>query len=96
MTNATIYANNLAFLGSNDNWITSTQLSVIGSDVHAGWNYIDFRHLGANKPAYNSYKFKGSVRGSCRVTEFRLTGVQNIDDMAADHKCLPVIKVDTI
>lgn len=75
LTNATIYANNIAFLGSNDNWTTSTQLAVIGADVHAGWNYIDFRNLGSNKPAYNSYKFVGAVPGSCRVTEFRLTGV---------------------
>lgn len=96
MTNATIYANNLAFLGSNDNWATSVQLAIIGSDVHAGWNYIDFRDLGANKPAFNSYKFRGAVRGSCRVTEFRLTGVENIADLSANHKCLPIIKVDSI
>ena len=30
MTDATIYANNLAFLGSNDNWTTSAQLAVLG------------------------------------------------------------------
>lgn len=75
MTTITPYANNLAFYGSNDNWTTSVLLDTFGSEVHEGWNYLNYRDEGNSKPAFNSYKFQGTAAGSCRVTEFRLTGV---------------------
>ena len=81
LTNPSIYVNNLSFEGSNDNWSTFDSIAVFGSDIHEGWNYLNFRNKGNAKPAYNSYRFKGAVAGSCRVTEFRLTGVQTIEDL---------------
>jgi len=81
LTNPKIFVNNLALEGSNNNWSTFDSIAVFGSDIHEGWNYLNFRAKGNAKPAYNSYRFKGSVAGSCRVTEFRLTGVQTIEDL---------------
>jgi IPT/TIG domain len=96
MTTVTPYANNLEFYGSNDDWTTSTLIDTIGSNVHEGWNYLDYRDDGALKPAFNSYKFKGSVKGSCRVTEFRLTGVQSIADTSNTFTCTPKLLIGTV
>lgn len=38
--------------------------------------------------------FKGNVTGSCRVTEFRLTGVQSFADTTDDFTCTPTALVD--
>lgn len=43
LTNPAIYVNNLAFQGSNNNWATFDSIAVFGSDIHEGWNYLNFR-----------------------------------------------------
>ena len=96
MTTVTPYANNLAFYGSNDNWATSTLIDTIGDNVHEGWNYLNYRDEGVNRPAFNSYKFIGKVRGSCRVTEFRLTGVQSFADQTDSFTCTPKVVIGTV
>jgi hypothetical protein len=86
------YIDQLHLEGSNDDWDTIDRLFTY-SDVHEGWNYINFRDDGADKPAYNSYRFYGDVRGACRVTEFRLTGVEAIADESETYSCDPIIKI---
>jgi len=95
MTTVTPYANKLAFYGSNDNWATSTLIDTIGDNVHEGWNYLNYRDDGNNKPAFSSYKFQGSASGSCRVTEFRLTGVQSFADNNNIFSCVPKVMIGT-
>ena len=84
----TPYVDNLVFEGSNDNWATSELLYTFAADVHDGWNYIYFRDWD-EKPAFNSYRFFGTAAGSCRVTEFKLTGVQVIQDSSPEYRCTP-------
>ena len=81
------YVNKLAFQGSNDNWSTWEELHLFGEEIHEGWNYIDYRDDGVEKPAFNSYRFFGSGVGACKVTEFKLHGVQAIADESATHEC---------
>jgi hypothetical protein len=83
LTDKTPYVNNLVFQGSDDDFSTTTDLYTFGEEIHEGWNYIDYRDDGVNKPAYNAYRFYGSVYGSCKVTEFRLHGVQAISNSAS-------------
>ena len=91
LTDKTPYVNNLYFQGSNDNWATFDDLHLFSDEIHEGWNYIDFREDGVNKPAYNSYRFSGSESGSCRITEFKLHGVQAIADENESYSCSPKI-----
>ena len=90
MTSKTPYVNNLVFQGSNDDWTTFTDLYTFKDDVHEGWNYIQFREFNP-KPAYHSYRFYGKVAGSCRVTEFKLIGVQAIADTNTEYTCTPQV-----
>ena len=75
LTDKTPYVDKLHLEGSNDDWLTSVLLHTFGEEIHEGWNFINFDE---NKPAYNSYKFVGEE--SCKVTEFRLTGVEAIQN----------------
>lgn len=49
--------------------------------MHEGWNYIDYRD--SDKPAFNSYRYFGLVADACRVTEFKLLGVEAINSVEA-------------
>jgi len=69
-----------------------TLLYTFGEEIHEGWNYINYRE-NTTKPAFNSYRFYGKVKDSCRMTEFRLTGVEAIADTKPTHTCTPVIKI---
>ena len=89
LKNKTPYVDNLFFQGSNDNWATWEELHVFGKEVHEGWNYIDYRDAGVDKPAFNSYRFFGTARGSCKVTEFKLHGVQAIANDDESFQCSP-------
>jgi hypothetical protein len=91
LTDKTPYVDNLAFHGSNDNWATWEELHLFGDEIHEGWNYIDYRDEGDVKPAYNSYRFFGSVAGSCKVTEFKMHGVEAIASETDSHSCTPKI-----
>lgn len=62
-------------------------------DIHEGWNYINFRDSETAKPAFNSYRFEGRLKDSCKVTEFRLTGVEAVADNASEYVCTPKIKI---
>jgi hypothetical protein len=66
----------------------------VNEEIHEGWNYIDYRN-NASKPAFNSYRFYGKVKGSCRVTEFVLTGIEAIADTGSTYSCTPEIKIGT-
>ena len=94
LTNSTPFVDNLLFEGSNDGFVTKTLLYTFGKDIHEGWNYIDYRN-NATKPAFNSYRFYGKVKGSCRVTEFVLTGIEAIADTGSTYSCTPEIKIGT-
>lgn len=87
------YVNNLAFQASNDNFATFDELYRFGEEIHEGWNYINYREEGLNKPAYNAYRFMGNNTGACRVTEFRLHGVEAIASELTTHECTPVIYI---
>jgi hypothetical protein len=89
LINKTPFVDNLVFQGSNDAWSTSTDIYTFGTEIHEGWNYIRFIDSGEDKPSYNSYRFLGAVSGSCRVGEFRLTGLEVMADDAATHICTP-------
>lgn len=91
LTDKTPYVDNLEFQGSNDNWATHESLYTFGEELHEGWNYVDYRDEGAVKPVYNSYRFKGSAEGACRITEFKLHGVEAIDDDQDRYACTPKI-----
>ena len=43
----------------------------------------------AEKPSYNQYRYWGKVAGSCRVGEFRLTGVDVIANNDPTYTCTP-------
>jgi len=86
------YVDNLVFQGSNDHWATFDDLHTFDDNLHEGWNYINFREE-VSKPAYNSYRFFGHADGACRVTEFRLNGVQAIDNTSSSHTCTPSIMI---
>lgn len=93
LTDKTPYVDNLAFHGSNDNWATFDELHIFSDEIHEGWNYIDYRDDDAVKPAYNSYRFYGSVAGSCQVTEFKMHGVEAIASDSSSHSCTPKIMI---
>lgn len=95
LTDKTPYVNNLEFHGSNDNWATHTLLHTYSDEIHEGWNYISYRDDGVSKPSYNSYRFQGKVQGSCKITEFKLHGVQAIADENASYSCTPKIFIGT-
>lgn len=94
ITSTAPYVDKLHFEGSNDNWATSDRLFTYGQDVHEGWNYINYRESGADKPAYNSFRFVGDEAGSCRVTEFKLLGVEAIADENPTFTCSPSIIIN--
>jgi len=83
------YVNDMRLFGSNDNWTTSVLIDTFGANVHGGWNYLDFSHLASGlRPTYNSYKITGTAK-SCRVTEFKLSGVQTFVDNNPTYTCTP-------
>jgi len=92
IVNLWVYQDNLKLQGSNDNWATSTDIYTYGVDIHEGWNYIDFSDW-EEKPAYNSYRFVGRLKDSCRVTEFKLTGVEAVADTNSDYSCTPTLRI---
>lgn len=95
MTDKTHYVDKLVFQGSNDEWDTFTDLYTFGEQVHEGWNYINYSEVDdSEKPAYNSYRFYGVESNACRVTEFRLIGVEAIQNDETTYSCTPVIKLD--
>jgi hypothetical protein len=61
LTDKTPYVDNLEFHGSNDNWATHEVLHIYSDEIHEGWNYIDYRDDGVDKPAFNSFRFQGKV-----------------------------------
>lgn len=75
------------FQGSNDG-ITFDDITTFGNEIHEGWNYVSYRDL-TTKPSYNVYRYWGKVAGSCRVGEFRLTGVDVIADTNPTYSCTP-------
>lgn len=85
-----VYQNNVRLQGSNDNWATSEDIYKYGLNINEGWNTVRFDE---EKPAFHSYRFIGRLKDSCRVTEFKLTGVESIADEAAEHTCTPKIKI---
>lgn len=93
LTDKTPYVDQLAFHGSNDNWATFDELHIFSDEIHEGWNYIDYRDDGVVQPAYNSYRFYGSTTGSCKVTEFKLHGVEAIADENDSYSCTPTIMI---
>jgi hypothetical protein len=89
ITSTAPYVNKLHFEGSNDGWLTKERLFTYGQDVHEGWNYINYRDEGLDKPAFNSYRFYGDATGSCRVTEFTLVGIEAIASEEPEPQCTP-------
>ena len=61
LTDKSPYVDNLSFQGSNDDWVSWEDLHLFGEELHEGWNYIDYRDDGVDKPAYNSYRFYGEA-----------------------------------
>ena len=92
MTDKSVYVDNLVFEGSNDGWETYEDIHTFSEEIHEGWNYIYFRDWDT-QPSFSSYRFHGLADGACRVTEFKLTGVQAIADTNAAHTCSPVISI---
>lgn len=93
MTEKANYVGNLAFQASNDDFATFDELYRFGEEIHEGWNYINYREADDEKPAYNAYRFMGNATGACKVTEFRLHGVEAIASELATHECTPVIYI---
>lgn len=93
LTDKTPYVDQLEFHGSNDNWATFDQLHIFSEEIHEGWNYIDYRDDGVDKPAYNSYRFYGTAAGACKVTEYKLHGVEAIADENNSYSCTPKILI---
>jgi len=89
LKNKTPYVDNLHFQGSNDGWKSWEELYTFGEELHEGWNYIDYRDDGVDKPAFNSYRFYGSAKGACKVSEFKLHGVEAIASEEPTHSCTP-------
>jgi hypothetical protein len=88
------FVNNLVFQGSNDG-VTFTDITTFGNEIHEGWNYVSYRDL-PEKPSYNVYRYWGKVAGSCRVGEFRLTGVDVIADTNPTYPCTPNLMISGV
>lgn len=95
MTDKTPYIDSLSFQGSNDNFATFTSLHTFSEELHEGWNYIDYREESDVKPAYNSYRFYGEKAGACRVTEYKLHGVEAMNDDSDSITCNPKVFIGT-
>jgi hypothetical protein len=93
LTDKSRYVNKLQFQGSNDNWATHTLLQMFGEEIHEGWNYLNYREHGGDKPSYNSYRFVGNETNSCKITEFRLHGVEAIANEESTYSCTPKIYI---
>jgi len=93
LVDKTPFVTNLVFQGSNDAWSTSNDIYTFGIEVHEGWNYIRFNDEELEKPSYNSYRFLGAIAGSCRVSEFRLTGVEVMANDDATSQCTPKLTI---
>ena len=61
--------------------------------VHEGWNSLDFEEEGS-RPAYSVYRFQGAVKGSCRIGEVKLHGVEAIADDEPIYSCTPKLRID--
>jgi len=86
------YVNKLMFQGSNDNFATYTVLTMFGEELHEGWNYLNYREESI-KPSYNAYRFVGNDTGACKITEFRLHGVEAIASSDSTYSCTPKIYI---
>lgn len=95
LTSKTPYVDNLEFQGSDDGGSTWTSLHTFGEELHEGWNYIDYRDDDVVKPGYNSYRFAGSESGACRITEYKLHGVEAMAESSDSHVCTPKIFLGT-
>lgn len=88
-----LYEGKLFLQGSNDGWATHDDVHMFGSEVHEGWNIVNFFEAN-RKPAYNSYRFFGSEASACKVTEYYLHGVETIESYSDEHQCTPQVIVD--
>jgi hypothetical protein len=82
--NIPTYVNITKFQGSNDN-VAYTDLFVFEENLHDGWNYHEFDEK--DLPKYRYYRFKGTKKGSCAITEIELTGVETIDSLDENSVC---------
>lgn len=77
--------------GSNDSGKTWIDLWAINADVNEGWNSKVWE--GDQQPAYNSYRFEGKAKGSCRISEIKFVGVEVVSNNDASFKCEAILNL---
>ena len=85
LVDKTPFMGNLTLQGSNDA-TTFDDLWTLDAGVHEGWNEHFFE---TNKPAYQIYRFSGKQKGSCRIGEVKMYGIESIKNEATSFACTP-------
>lgn len=85
------FVDKLTMQGSNDSGKTWIDLWAINADVNEGWNSKVWE--GDQQPAYNSYRFEGKAKGSCRISEIKFVGVEVVSNNDASFKCEAILNL---
>lgn len=87
------YINYLTFQGSNDDWATHDDIFTVDDTVSSGWNYMTYDDP-LTQPKYNSYRFYGKEKHSCKINEIELHGFETIDSSSETHDCTPKVTLN--
>ena len=58
---------------------------IVGAEVLEGWNYYNDASIFAT--SYNQYRFSGSGTNSCRIGEFKIKGLELLDENSSTKTC---------
>jgi hypothetical protein len=88
------FVGKLAFQGADGagSW---TDIWEMDASIHAGWNSKDFTQA-SRPPAHTAYRFQGETRGSCRVGEVQLRGIEMLNSDASEYSCTPKAVIDGV
>jgi len=75
------YIGNLIFQGLSYDGNSWSDLWVVDSSVHKGWNRVQFDSEGEG---FKNFRFQGNAAGSCKVGEIELKGFEVLDAYATD------------
>jgi len=77
--------------GSNDSGKSWTDLWKVSSEVNEGWNSKVWE--GTAQPAYNSFRYIGSKKGACRISEMKFVGVEVVKSTYDNLPCPAVLNL---
>lgn len=92
LNDITPFVNRLTLQGSSGDGVYR-DIWTLDESVHKGWNSQSFRK-DARPPAYKAYRFRGTSRGSCRVGEAQLIGIETLESSSSEVSCTPKAIID--